>query len=209
VSTDSTVNLAKSFMKKTVTNENDYSVKDIIYDIDTKGINTAVHVRLVRFYQGLRVFGGDSVVHINADDLSLLGISQTIENPINFNSSYIEKMKAKAEERGQELVIYENSGVPVLAWDVIKTGTASDGTPMVLHYIIDTRTGELFFQYSDTSTFLSTRWPATPLKNEREVRRDTQDFQLLSLKETVTCSSTKAAEGIGNTNYSGMVFLFY
>jgi hypothetical protein len=49
VSTDSTVNLAKSFMKKTVTNENDYSVKDIIYDIDTKGINTAVHVRLVRF----------------------------------------------------------------------------------------------------------------------------------------------------------------
>jgi hypothetical protein len=69
-------------MRKTVTKENDYSVKDIIYDIDTKGMNTAVHIRLVRFYQGLRVFGGDSVVHINADDLSLLGISQTIENPI-------------------------------------------------------------------------------------------------------------------------------
>lgn len=201
------MDLAMSFMKKTVTRENDFSVKDVIYDVDTKGMNTAVHVRLMRFYQGLRVLGGDSVVHINADDFSLLGITQTVENPIEINSNYIEKMKAKAEERGQELVIFENSGVSVLAWDVIKTGTASDGTPMILHYIIETSTGEELIQYSDTSTFLNTGWPATPLKNEREVKQNTEDFQLLSLKETVSCSSTEAAEGIGYTNYSGMVFL--
>lgn len=194
-------------MVQKVAEGNDFTVKDVIYDIDSNGMNTASHVRLQRFYQGLRVFGGDAVVHINTEDLSLLGISQTIENPIEINSNYIAKMKAKAKERGQELVIYERAGVSRLAWDIVKTGIASDDTPMVVHDIIDARTGENLLQFSDTKTILSTGWPGIPLRDEKEIKHNSNEIDLLGLKNTVTCSSAEAAVGIGNTMYSGTVHL--
>jgi Zn-dependent metalloprotease len=197
-----------SYISQTVTESNSFTVKDVIYDIGSNGVKTAAHVRLERFYQGIQVLGGDSVVHINATDMSLIGISQSVESQISIDASYISEINAQADKLGHGLVIYDDAGAPALAWDVIKTGIASDGTPMVVHYVNDVKTGKTIFQYSDTKTLLSTGWPRIPLKNEREVHRNSNDFAALSLKETVTCSSSEAAVGTGFTEYSGKVNLY-
>lgn len=183
-------------MTQTVTEGNSFTVKDVTYDISSSGMKTAAHVRLERLYQGIQVLGGDSVVHINATDLSLIGISQTFDSQINIDSSYISEVYVQAAKLGHSVIVFDNAGVPTLAWDVIKTGIASDGTPMVVHYINDVQTGEKLFQYSDTKTFLNTGWPSIPLSNEREVHRNTEDFAALSLRKNITCSSSEAAVGI-------------
>jgi peptide methionine sulfoxide reductase MsrB len=196
------------YMSQTVTESDSFTVKDVIYDIGSNGMKTAAHVRLERFYQGIQVLGGDSVIHINATDMSLIGISQSFGSQISIDASYISEANAQADKLGHGLVIYDDAGVPTLAWDVIKTGIASDGTPMVVHSINDVKTGKSLFQYSDTKTFLSTGWPSIPLKNEREVHRNSYDFDAQSLRETVTCSSSEAAVGTGFTEYSGKVNLY-
>jgi hypothetical protein len=83
------------------------------------------------------VLGGDSVVHINGTDMSLTGISQSFKREINIDSSFISEVNTQADKLGHSLAVYDNAGIPTLAWDVIKTGIASDGTPMVVHYIND------------------------------------------------------------------------
>jgi hypothetical protein len=171
-------------------------------------VKTAAHVRLERFNQGIQVLGGDSVIHINATDMSLIGISQSFGSQISIDASYISEANTQADKLGHGLVIYDDAGVPTLAWDVIKTGIASDGTPMVVHSINDVKTGKSLFQYSDTKTLLSTGWPSIPLKNVSEVHRNSYDFDAQSLRETVTCSSSEAAVGTGFTEYSGKVNLY-
>jgi len=62
-----------------------FVVKDVMYDENDAGNQKAVYVHLDRFYKGLRVIGGDSVVEINSTDQSLTSISQTLLEPFQID----------------------------------------------------------------------------------------------------------------------------
>jgi hypothetical protein len=106
MSTDDEVKqLAVSYMLQAVAEGNTFTVKDVIYDYGSKGMKAAAHVRLERFYQGIQVLGGDSVVHINGTDMSLLGIRQIFELPITIDSSFISEVNTQASKQGHSLTI--------------------------------------------------------------------------------------------------------
>jgi hypothetical protein len=154
---------------------------------------------------GLRVIGGDVVVHINALNNGLSGISQTLINSIQINTSGISFMEAQnINDSSRELVIYTHyASEPTLAWDEISHGIAADGTPMVVHNIIDANTSALLSQFSDTMTFLATGWPDIPLKDQVAGAPLRGDTDILSLP----CPVTPVAKGVGKTLYSGAVSL--
>lgn len=185
--------------------ENDFIVKDVIYDVDANGNNIMAHVRLDRYYNGLRVIGGDAVVHINTIESSLLDISQTLDKPIKVSTDEVASMQVmESSSTSRELVIYTfYDDEPTLAWDVVKSGIAADGTPMVVHYILDASNGKELTKFSDTMSFMATGWPGIPLANEVE------GAPLSALNELVinpACPATPAisSTGKGSTMYSGV-----
>eukprot|EP00590_Aulacoseira_subarctica_P009945 CAMPEP_0172418434 /NCGR_PEP_ID=MMETSP1064-20121228/4929_1 /TAXON_ID=202472 /ORGANISM="Aulacoseira subarctica , Strain CCAP 1002/5" /LENGTH=825 /DNA_ID=CAMNT_0013157375 /DNA_START=446 /DNA_END=2923 /DNA_ORIENTATION=- len=186
---------------------NDFVVKDVMKDIGTDGTDTMVHVRLERLYKGLRVFGGDAVVHIKANDSSLSSISSTMTIPIKIDTSEISSIQSSVSGNSKELVIFAHQDVPTLAWDLTKHGTASDQTPMEVHYIMDAKTGKQLFQFSDTKTLRPTGWPDFPLSNEKDGTPDLEDIGILAILVPPFCSSAPESIGIGHTQYSGKVNL--
>mmetsp|Transcript_16851 Transcript_16851/g.23990 ORF Transcript_16851/g.23990 Transcript_16851/m.23990 type:complete len:90 (-) Transcript_16851:746-1015(-) len=64
------------------------------------------HVRLERLYKGLRVIGGDSIVHIDTVDNSLSSISQTFSEPIQVGASEVASIQVLSSANSKELVIF-------------------------------------------------------------------------------------------------------
>ncbi|HEY0644701.1 MAG TPA: peptidase M4 family protein, partial [Nocardioides sp.] len=115
------------------------------------------HVRFDRTLDGLRVVGGDLVVHRDATQ-AWGGVSQTLSAPLTLGTqprvaesaaqrtvlarnarSNAVRDDAKAE--ATELVVDATSGTPRLAWEVLTGGTQADGTPSRLATYVDARTG--------------------------------------------------------------------
>ena len=117
------------------------------------------HVRLDRTLDGLRVVGGDLVVHQGADG-SWEGVSQTLSGPLDlattatvgraaaervalapgrFNRGITGDRRAEAGE----LVVDAAGATPRLAWEIVSGGTQADGTPSRLTSYVDARTGAL------------------------------------------------------------------
>ena len=115
------------------------------------------HVRFDRTLDGLRVVGGDLVVHRDAAQ-RWDGVSQTLSAPLTLGTD-AKVAKASATRtvlarnartsavRGDdsaeasELVVDATSGTPRLAWEVVTGGTQADGTPSRLATYVDARTG--------------------------------------------------------------------
>jgi len=216
-----TVALAMSYINQNIKNasststeifseldkDNMFVVKEVLYDTDKDGHQVAVHVRLDRFYKGLRVIGGDSIVHINATDQSLSGISQTLLEPLKIDTEDVVTANVQVS-RGMEtfanigeLVVYGRTSMGyngTLAWDVMMSGIAEDGTYMTVHVIHDAETGEVLDQFSDTKTYRPTGWPGKPLSNVT-YGKPQMNTPLIVLP-TVT-----PASGIGNTLFLGMI----
>ncbi len=131
-----------------------FVVRDVLVDRDGSS-----HVRMDRTYQGLRVIGGDLVVHQSANS-NLTGVSQTLSRPIDVAvkpaitgrsaesraaaskfSRSIRTDRSKAAER--ELVVYAAGRAPRLAWEVKTAGVQKDGTPSVLSTYVNARTGKV------------------------------------------------------------------
>lgn len=117
------------------------TVRDVIVDADG-----ATHVRFDRQYRGLRVLGGDLVVH-SAPDGRLVGISQTLATGLSLTTdarlSVAAAVRAAGAPRGSsaERIIYARSAAPVLAYEVVIVGELADGTPSERHVIVDAATG--------------------------------------------------------------------
>lgn len=129
-----------------------------------KDANGAAHVRYTRSYNGLRVYGGDFVVH-TAPDGSYAGSSVGLVTPLTLGttakvSAAAATKAAKAafqgkvtEVKGSELFVDASSGYGRLAWESVVNGWAPDGaTPSRLHIISDATTGAQIGSYDEIET---------------------------------------------------------
>jgi Zn-dependent metalloprotease len=115
------------------------------------------HVRFDRTIDGLRVVGGDLVVHRDAAD-GWAGVSQTLTAPLTLGTdasvasttakrAVLARNALTAAVRGDdtaessELVVDATGARPRLAWQVVTGGTQADGTPSRLATYVDARTG--------------------------------------------------------------------
>ncbi len=115
------------------------------------------HVRMDRTYDGLRVVGGDLVVHQAKDD-RLEGVSQTLRAPLTLSSKASltastavaratsptrtnRLISGDKEAKKTELVVDATGAKPRLAWEVVTGGMQHDGTPSRLATYVDARTG--------------------------------------------------------------------
>ncbi|WP_460793196.1 M4 family metallopeptidase, partial [Micromonospora sonneratiae] len=123
--------------------------------------NGAAHVRYTRTYQGLRVYGGDFVVHTAANG-SYAGTSVGLAAPLTLSTTakvtkgqaakaapahFSGKVTAVGEA---ELFVDASSGYGRLAWETVVEGWAPDGqTPSRLHVISDATTGAYIGSYDE------------------------------------------------------------
>lgn len=135
-----------------ITDGQAFSAKDVIRDR-----SGASHVRLDRTYRGLRVVGGDLVVHRDAQG-RWDGASRTLDTPLTLGVeprltaalAQTTALAPTAATRGitglktegkPELVVEALAGAPRLAWAVTTSGTQADGTPSRLTSYVDARSG--------------------------------------------------------------------
>lgn len=124
--------------------------------------NGAQHVRFARRFQGLRVIGGDLVVHSNRNG-AFLNVSQTLSRSPGVDTRPRVAAGAAIDAAGAahpgyassatpELVVYARSEPARLAWDVELSGERSDGTPSRLHVIVDASVARVLDTWDDIQT---------------------------------------------------------
>ncbi|MFY1625329.1 M4 family metallopeptidase [Micromonospora sp. WMMD723] len=117
--------------------------------------NGAAHTRYTRTYQGLRVYGGDFVIH-TAPNGTLAGTSVGLAAPLTLGTTAkISPAAAAATARkafsgkitevgAPELFVDATSGKGRLAWETVLSGWKADQqTPSKLHVITDAVTGRV------------------------------------------------------------------
>jgi Zn-dependent metalloprotease len=120
--------------------------------------NGTSHVRLQRSYDGLRVVGGDLVVHQGRVG-TWKGVSQTLHADLDLGTTpSISRSAAEARavapsavtkritgDRAESatLVVDATGATPHLAWRVLSGGVQRDGTPSRLETYVDARTGAI------------------------------------------------------------------
>lgn len=116
--------------------------------------NGTQHVRVNRYYEGLPVLGGDTVVHIGKGD-TFQGVSTSLRGTLSLSTTpKLSKAQAgtaamtasRAAERavaGSQLVIDADGQNAALAYEVLVGGRYADGTPSELHVIVDAQTGRI------------------------------------------------------------------
>jgi Zn-dependent metalloprotease len=126
-------------------------VKDVVSDADG-----STHVRYNRTFDGLRVVGGDLVVHetaagaIKGSDHAGSGqvavasttptVSAATAGATGRSLSAARATKA-ARTTSSELVVFAAGATPRLAYDVVTEGVRPDQTPSRLHTYVDASTG--------------------------------------------------------------------
>ncbi|KRE94648.1 peptidase [Nocardioides sp. Soil774] len=115
------------------------------------------HVRFERTLDGLRVIGGDLVVHRDAS-AGWAGVSQTLAAPLTLGTDAkvaaasarrtvlarnARSQAVRGDDRASagELVVDATGATPRLAWEVVTEGVQADGTPSRLATYVDARTG--------------------------------------------------------------------
>jgi Zn-dependent metalloprotease len=141
-----------------------YQVRDVILDADG-----SAHVRFDRTFRGLRVLGGDFVVHHDGAG-SFRGVSMTLGQApavsIRATLDVAEASAIASEAFGAggsvaaaELVI-EATGAPALAYDVVVTGRTADGTPSERHFLVHAHSGAILDSWDaiQTTATAGTGW---------------------------------------------------
>ncbi|WP_229400983.1 M4 family metallopeptidase [Micromonospora okii] len=130
--------------------------------------NGASHTRYTRTYNGLRVYGGDFVIHA-APNGDLAGTSVGLAAPLTLGTSpKVTAAKAK-EAAGKafsgsltsvgapELFVDASSGKGRLAWETVASGWKADKqTPSKLHVITDAVTGKVIGSYDEIESVAGT-----------------------------------------------------
>lgn len=132
-----------------------FDTRDVLVDNDG-----GEHVRYDRRYKGLRVIGGDLVVHSDRRG-NFRHASQTLRQlPSLPPQAQLSPAQAIAIAlQGQapgvgvqdapERVVYARDVAPTLAWSVHVTGEAADGTPIEEQVVVDGRSGQVLDRWSD------------------------------------------------------------
>ncbi|MGK5518411.1 M4 family metallopeptidase [Micromonospora sp. URMC 107] len=130
--------------------------------------NGAAHTRYTRTYQGLRVYGGDFVIH-TAPDGGYAGSSVGLDAPLTLpTTAKVPAAAAKKAARAQfsgtltavgapELFVDASSGKGRLAWETVVTGWHPDGqTPSKFHVVTDAVTGRTIGSYDEIEAVAGT-----------------------------------------------------
>ena len=153
-------------------------MRDVIVDDDG-----AEHVRFERRVRGLRVIGGDFVVHGSRSG-GFLGVSKTLArdpdvdtrvaiSPAQAIAAALAAHPGLERSARPELVIHARGDAPVLAYDVQVDGAQDDGTPSEKHVIVDARDGSVVESWDDIHTAPATelaRSSATPMTDTSDTR---------------------------------------
>lgn len=134
-----------------------FAAKDLVQDADG-----SLHVRFTRTHQGLRVIGGDLVVHSDAIG-RMRSMSKTLASPLALNvtpsiTGAAAESRAAAVFAGRrdssraELVVYARGGQALLAYDVTIVGAAADGSASIAHLIIDAHRLTVLDRWDDVQT---------------------------------------------------------
>jgi Zn-dependent metalloprotease len=124
------------------------------------------HVRIHRQVRGLRVIGGDMVVHVDAKG-TLIGVSKTMNLSINaaatagFSagtaiSTALGAYPGSTKGTVPELIIHARGDIPTLAYDVIVSRMGAEGLPSRMHVIVDASTNRILEAWDDIQAVAAT-----------------------------------------------------
>jgi Zn-dependent metalloprotease len=124
----------------------------------------AAHVRYTRTYHGLRVRGGDFVIHTKADG-TFAGTTGGLTAPLTLSTTArVDAARARATARERfrgtvasvgrpQLFVDASTGQGRLAWETVVAGRAPDGvTPSRLHVITDAVDGAFLDAFDEVMT---------------------------------------------------------
>jgi Zn-dependent metalloprotease len=118
----------------------------------------AEHVRFDRTYRGVRVVGGDVVVHARPDG-AFDRVTHTLRGPLPESTEPAlapdqarEAAGVDAASPAAELVVLARQGLSALAYDVVRSGEQEDGTPEELHVLVDAKTGRTLERWNAVTT---------------------------------------------------------
>ena len=127
----------------------------------------AEHVRFDKRFQGLKVIGGDIVVHhdedgllrhVSASSTSRLG-ALSLKPTIDAAGASVLAEKAFQGQRvgpaTSELIISVRGEEPALAHEVVLAGFRDDGTPSELHVLVNAHTGAILESWDKIETIPS------------------------------------------------------
>ena len=137
-----------------------FVTRDVIVDP-----NGDEHVRFDRTFRGLRVIGGDMVVHLSASGTG--AVSLTLAAPVAL--SIVPRLqpdeaivRAGAEfgtafdgVPAASLVVYARDRTPVLAYEVLYVGTRADLTPTHMRYYVDANSGAILAHWDTIETSIT------------------------------------------------------
>ncbi len=134
-----------------------FEARDVVFDA-----SGAQHVRFARRFQGLRVIGGDLVVHSGRSG-AFLSVSQSLSRVPSVDLRPRVAVRdaidaAAAAHSGYvvtaapELVVYARGEPARLAWDVALSGERADGTPSRLRVIVDAAAGSVLDSWDQIQT---------------------------------------------------------
>ncbi len=134
-----------------------YEVRDVIFEADG-----AEHVRLARRHHGLRVIGGDLVVHSDRNG-AFMSATHTMTREAKVDREARVSSDEAISAAGSRFTHYVASGAPELvvyargeharlAWDVPMSGELGDGTPSRMHVIVDAQAGGVLDAWDEIQT---------------------------------------------------------
>lgn len=137
--------------------DHSFEARDLLVDEDG-----AEHARFDRRYKGLKVLGGDLIVHSGRQG-ALQSIRQTLSRQLQIdtrpklraaeaNQIALQKHGGELFSKQPELMIYARGDLPALAWDVRSFQTKADGTPSEMHIIVDAQNGRVLEAWDDIHT---------------------------------------------------------
>ena len=188
-----------------------FSARDVIVDADG-----SQHVRFDRTYRGLPVIGGDFVVHSDARG-NFRSASLTLRDALGVDTQarydedaavrYAQSLfagKADGSPKAR-LVVYARGATPVLAYDVTIVGEDAEGTPSILHHIIDADSLQLLDRFNNVMTSASVGTGNTLLSGAIAITTDSQTRRGFALRDP-TRSSNYTTNLANRRNGAGSIF---
>jgi len=124
--------------------------------------NGTEHARFDRTYRGLPVIGGDVVVHskngqFKSASLTLKTAGRPDVTPqLSADQAIVEAGTAFGTGfngvPAASLVVYARGAKPVLAYEVVMSGTKADQTPTDMHYFVDAKSGKILDKWDTIHT---------------------------------------------------------
>ena len=139
-----------------------FDVRDVVVDR-----NGATHVRFDRMLNGMRVLGGDVVVHSSKEG-RLTGVDRTLSKAIRLSvaepiAAELAKASAMKTFRGKidsvtapERIVFALGKTPLLAYEVVVNGIVKEEDPSELHVIVNAHTGAVLESWEGVETVAGT-----------------------------------------------------